>query len=459
MKSKLKLLLLLEVLLFVAAIVGVAMIIKKDMTQSADVLPEDSSMTAVDNEAEPEVSTEDRSVATTGDSTETDASASGTDAENSLNIAGVDPESEAAEVMRRYNLSYGPYAKPDYTVLAAMQTDRTVTLESAATDEEILASITEAEETGEEYYVDYSIAITPSESAASPVTADEKRAERLGILSSAYMILIDADTGEIAATRDGDVTISPASMAKIMTVLTASMYVRNLTDTVTITEDIIRYVNENDCSAVGYEVGDAATIEDLFYGTIVASGADAALALAKYVAGSVDEFVVLMNYEAERMGIADTTHFTNPVGIYDEKLYSTPEDIATILYCALQSELCARVLSQKTSFMATSTDAEYLSIFNQDIEENGELYENDGIGSIPAVGIEINNWFLRRIKEYDTNGTVVAAKTGYVSEAGCCAASALETNSGKRYVLVTAKGLTSWGVVYDHIAVYRAYTE
>ena len=61
------------------------------------------------------------------------------------------------------------------------------------------------------------------------------------------------------------------------------------------------------------------------------------------------------------------------------------------------------------------------------------------------------------IKEFD--GNVIAAKTGYVSEAGCCAASYYEADNGKRYICVTANSFSSWRAIYDHVAIYRSLTD
>ena len=73
-------------------------------------------------------------------------------------------------------------------------------------------------------------------------------------------------------------------------------------------------------------------------------------------------------------------------------------------------------------------------------------------------GIEISNWFLRRIEDKDTHGEVICAKTGYVKESGCCGASYQISNDGKRYICVTADAWSSWRCIYDHVALYDAFT-
>src|SRR5699024_8410476 len=143
--------------------------------------------------------------------------------------------------------------------------------------------------------------------------------------------------------------------------------------------------------------GETVTVRDLLYGTILPSGADAAAGLAFYVSGSLEGFVDLMNQKLEELGLSDTAHFTNCVGLYDENHYCTLYDMAEILGAAIDNELCREVLSAHT-YTTSAT------------EQHPE-------------GLLISNWFLRRIEDKDTHGTVLCAKTGYVVQSGNCAAS------------------------------------
>ena len=130
-------------------------------------------------------------------------------------------------------------------------------------------------------------------------------------------ILIDVETGDILAQKGAFERISPASMTKILTVLVAAEHItpEQLDDTFTMTIDITDYSYRNGCSNAGFEVDEVLTVRDLFYGTILPSGADAAVGLATYVAGSQEAFVELMNEKLEEMGLAGTTNFTNCVEI------------------------------------------------------------------------------------------------------------------------------------------------
>ncbi|HOO27483.1 MAG TPA: serine hydrolase [Lachnospiraceae bacterium] len=242
---------------------------------------------------------------------------------------------------------------------------------------------------------------------------------------------MDTETNTILAQRDADAVISPASMTKILTLLVAAEHVTDLDDTFTITLDITDYSFENDCSNVGFSENETVTVRDLFYGTILPSGADAAVGLATYVAGSQEAFVELMNEKLDELGLSDTAHVTNCVGIYDEDHHCTVYDMAMILEAAMDNELCRTVLSAHT-YTTSAT------------EEHPE-------------GITISNWFLRRIEDKDSAGTVICGKTGYVVQSGNCAASYAEDSDGNGYICVTVNSTSSWRCIYDHVAIYKQF--
>lgn len=258
---------------------------------------------------------------------------------------------------------------------------------------------------------------------------------------SEYGIVIDVEQGVILAEKGGRTRMSPASMTKILTVLTAAeaLSIQGedwetapvLDEKFTITIEITDYCFVNGCSVVGFELGEEVTVRDLFYGTILPSGADAALGLACYVAGSHEGFVELMNEKLNAMGLADTTHFTNCVGIYDKEHYSTAYDIAVILKTASDNPFCRAVLSAHT-YTIPSTNQH-------------------------PKGTTISNWFLRRIEEKDAHGTVLCGKTGYVRQSRYCAASLAIDGSGREYICVTAGSSDSKRCISDHAELYQAW--
>ena len=252
-------------------------------------------------------------------------------------------------------------------------------------------------------------------------------------VQSSYALLVDLDDNTIVSQKSAYDRINPASMTKILTVLVAAEHVTDLDDTFTITKEITDFSYSHDCSAVGFLDEETVTVRDLLYGTILPSGGDAAAGLACYVAGSMDSFVNMMNEKLAELGLSDTAHFTNCVGLYDENHYCSIYDMAMILKAAVENDLSREVLTAHT-YTTSAT------------EQHPE-------------GITISNWFLRRIEDKDTKGTVVCAKTGFVAQSGNCAASYEETDSGKHYICVTANAHSSWRCIYDHVAVYQEYTK
>ena len=275
--------------------------------------------------------------------------------------------------------------------------------------------------------------------ASTPVYTFESTSDTATIYSeeviSTNAILINESTDTIVASKGAKERISPASMTKVLTVLVAAEQLteEDLDDTFTMTREITDYAYVNDCSTVGFLDGEKVPVRDLFYGTTLHSGGDAAVGLATYVAGSHEAFVDMMNAKLEAMGLADSAHFTNCVGLYDVEHYCTVYDMAVIMKAAMQNEMCREFLSAH-SYTTTPTTEH-------------------------PKGIEISNWFLRRIEDKDTGGEVLCAKTGYVVQSKNCAVSYGTFEGGTPYICVTAGSTSSWRCIYDHVEIYNRYVQ
>ena len=261
--------------------------------------------------------------------------------------------------------------------------------------------------------------------------SDENTIGSVGDSVSENIVFIDVESGRILAQKDAKMRISPASMTKILTVLVAAEHITDADDSFEITIDITDYSFSHRCSNAGFEVGERVTVKDLFYGTVLPSGADAAVGLAKYVAGSQEEFVKLMNEKLDELGLSETSHFTNCVGVYDENHYSTVYDMAVIMKAAYDNPFCREILSRH--MYTTSPTPEH------------------------PDGIPLSNLFLRRIEDRDTHGEVLCAKTGYVDQSGNCAASLSVGNDGKIYICVSAHSTNPWRCIKDHVAYYQYF--
>lgn len=250
---------------------------------------------------------------------------------------------------------------------------------------------------------------------------------------SSNAIFVDIASQTILARKDETSRIVPASMTKVLTLLVAVENIENLNDEFVMTDEILDYCFTNDCIVVGFEKGEAVAIKDLLYGAILTSGADAALGLAEYIAGSEEDFVVLMNEKLEAMRLSDSAHFTNCVGIYDERHYCSVYDMAVIMEAAVKNKTCREILSAHT-YTTSET------------EQHPE-------------GILISNWFLRRIEDKDTGGEVICAKTGYVLQSGNCAVSYGVDKKGREYICVTVNAYNKWKCTEDHVYLYKRFSE
>ena len=223
-----------------------------------------------------------------------------------------------------------------------------------------------------------------------------------------------------------------SSSAGVLLLVGAEHAAGHLDDTFTMTVDITDYCYVNKCSVVGLMVGETVPVRELLYGTILPSGADAALGLAVYVSGSQEAFVELMNQKLEELGVSGTAHFTNCVGLYDENHYCTVTDMALILRAAMENDLCREVL-------------------------NARKYETAPTEYHPD-GQVLSNWFLRRIEDrFPGDFQIIGAKTGYVVQAGSCAVSCGQGADGKRYFCATGDASSAWRAIYDHTNLYQTY--
>ena len=126
-------------------------------------------------------------------------------------------------------------------------------------------------------------------------------------------ILQDFFSGEILYEKEADRSIYPASMTKIMTSIIAFDLIKSgdlsLDDKFIVSEKAWRL------STAGYSsmfimIGDEVSVKDLLYGIIIASGNDSCIALAEGIAGTEEEFAILMTTKAKELGM-ENTNFTN----------------------------------------------------------------------------------------------------------------------------------------------------
>lgn len=167
--------------------------------------------------------------------------------------------------------------------------------------------------------------------------------------SARSAILMDIDSNRIFYEKNIDEVRSVASISKIMTAVVA-IESGKLNDKVIVGDEI----NAAYGSGIYIKVGEELTLKDLLYGLMLRSGNDAALAIAKYVGGTVDDFVKMMNEKAKKIGMRNTT-FNNPSGLDQDKgNYSTARDMAVLTAYAMKLEDYKTITGTKKYTLTTN---------------------------------------------------------------------------------------------------------
>ncbi|MES2535332.1 MAG: D-alanyl-D-alanine carboxypeptidase family protein [Pseudomonadota bacterium] len=150
-------------------------------------------------------------------------------------------------------------------------------------------------------------------------------------IAARSFLLLDATSGQVLASQEPDMRIEPASLVKIMTAYLAFAAIneKRLSLDQMITVSTRAWKVDRDSSKMFIDPATPVKVNDLLYGLIVQSGNDAAVALAEAVAGTEEAFTVLMNREAERMGMK-STRFANSHGLPSPDNYSTAQDLSVL---------------------------------------------------------------------------------------------------------------------------------
>lgn len=221
------------------------------------------------------------------------------------------------------------------------------------------------------------------------------------------------DTHQVLYSQNLFEKLYPASTTKI---LTAYIILKNcdLNATVTVSHDA---ANPGHSSSVcGLKEGDVITVQDLLYGLLLESGNDAAIALAEYCSGSVEEFAKLMNSTAKSFG-ATNSSFVNPSGLPDENHYTTIYDMYLIFSNAISLESFVAIISSQTHDMAY-TNAQGAAV--------SKTFKN-------TCG------YLTGAYTAPESVTVTGGKTGTTGEAGHCLVLLSQNAKNERIISIVYK--------------------
>ncbi len=205
-------------------------------------------------------------------------------------------------------------------------------------------------------------------------------------------ILQDFNSGEILYEKDADISIYPASMTKIMTTIIAFDFIKsgdlNLDDKFIVSEKAWR-LSTSGYSSMFIMVNDEVSVEDLLRGIIVASGNDACVTLAEGIAGTEEEFAILMTSKAKEIGMINT-NFANSSGINDPDNYSTVRDILLMSDYLIKTHPKFYEYFAEMEFTWDRTGGEPITQGNR----NPLLYKNIGADGIKTGYLAVEKYSL-----------------------------------------------------------------
>lgn len=220
--------------------------------------------------------------------------------------------------------------------------------------------------------------------------------------SAKSVIVLEPTTGEVIYERNSHEKLHPASMTKMMTMLliveSIEKGVINWNDMVTVSAN----ASSMGGSQILLETNEKMSVEDLFKGIAIASGNDAAVAMAEKIGGNVEMFVKMMNDRAKELGLADT-NFKNVHGLDDVNHYSSANDMALI----------AKELVKHPKVL------EFTSIYEDYLRKDTNR----------------SFWLVNTNKLVRFYEGVDGLKTGYTAEAGHCLTATANIN-GMRVIVV-----------------------
>ena len=205
-------------------------------------------------------------------------------------------------------------------------------------------------------------------------------------------ILQDYLSGEILYEKEPDMSIYPASMTKIMTSIIAFDLIKkgqlSLDEKFLVSENAWRLANAG-YSSMFIMVGDEVTVENLLKGIIIASGNDACVTLAEGIAGSEEEFAVMMTSKAQEIGMYNT-NFSNSSGINDPDNYSTVRDILIMSDYLIRTFPEYYSYFEEKEFTWDRTGGDPITQGNR----NPLLYKNMGVDGIKTGYLALEKYSL-----------------------------------------------------------------
>ena len=252
-------------------------------------------------------------------------------------------------------------------------------------------------------------------------------------------ILQDFYSGEVLYEKEPDKKIYPASMTKIMTAIIAFDLIKS--GDLSMDEKFLISEKAWRLSASGYSsmfimIGDEVSVEDLLRGIIVASGNDACMALAEGIAGTEEEFSIMMTMKAKELGMTNT-NFSNSSGINDPENFSTVKDILKMSRYLINEHPEFYKMFAEKEFTWERTGGDPITQGNR----NPLLYKNLGADGIKTGYLAVEKYSLA--SSLHKNGRrLIAVGSGFNSK----------NSRSKESAKLLIYGLTN----FDLVQIYKA---
>lgn len=230
------------------------------------------------------------------------------------------------------------------------------------------------------------------------------------LVSTAKAVIVYELTSDtMVYTYNPDDTIYPASMVKIMTALIA-LEQGSLDETVTASRTAVDSVKPGSVKA-GIQPGEQLTLRDLLYCLMVPSANDAAAVIAEHIAGSQEDFIVMMNQRARELGCTGT-HYSNVHGLHDADTYTTARDICRLMDYALENEVLKQMFETKIHTIPATNKS-------------------------PERTIHTTNYMMstEQVKKY-YDSRITGGKTGHTDKAGRCLAATAKVGNMELLTIV-----------------------
>jgi D-alanyl-D-alanine carboxypeptidase (penicillin-binding protein 5/6) len=227
-------------------------------------------------------------------------------------------------------------------------------------------------------------------------------------------ILQDYLSGEILFEKEADYKIYPASMTKIMTSIIAFDYLKSgeisLDDKFLISEKAWR-LSKPGFSSMFIMENDEISVENLLKGIIIVSGNDACIALAEGIAGSEEEFALLMTAKAAEIGMSNT-NFSNSSGLGDPENYSTVRDVLIMSNYLIKNYPEYYTYFKELEFTWDRTGGEPITQPNT----NTLLLKNKAVDGIKTGYLTVEKYSLAS-SIFKNNRRIIAVGSGFTTKA------------------------------------------